>query len=265
MAQSWPEYIDPSECSWCSFFLWYYPVLIYGYHCWYKVTVSKNCGAFPFRVKQCMKGEGTLQLSGHCTLQKMWFKWLAVTLFLADDCSGHSLTLTSHCMLRMVSISRTGLKALQYQWIVLLSVSMWTRITHAVLALYILTSLLVQSICSLLMCLQQYIVLCCWIGGLYWVLCERACDMSAVLKRHISITHIGLNIVIVPPGENRKTKLLKCVSVLLHVKEGRILFSTELRLELYLFDLRHIMFHEVLCELWFSGFLFGGVGCVCVS
>jgi len=74
--------IDPSEWSWCSFFLWYCSVLMYGYDCWYKVrVVSKDCGASPFRVRQCMKGEGTPQLCSHCTLQKMWFKWLVITLY----------------------------------------------------------------------------------------------------------------------------------------------------------------------------------------
>jgi len=53
-------------------------------------------------------------------------------MFLGDDFSGHSLTLASHCMLRMVSIGSTELKALQYQWIVL-----WTGFEPAAVSVHV--------------------------------------------------------------------------------------------------------------------------------
>jgi len=162
-----------------------------------------------------MKGEGTPQLSGHCTLQKTWFKWLAIPLYvfgwwLKWTFCYLGITLLvedgQHWQHSIESIAVSVNCAVNRIWTCYCQVFMWTRITHSLLALCILTFLLVHCICSLLMCLQRQIVLCCWIGGLYWVLCERehVTWVIAVLKLHKQHHTLALTLWLSPKERTRK-------------------------------------------------------------
>jgi len=194
-----------------------------------------------------MKGEGTPQLPGHCTLQKTWFKWLAITLYVLGwwlQWTFSYLGITLHVedgqrwQHRVESVAVSGI-VLWTDLNLLLSVSMWTRITRA-LAVYILTFLLVHCICSVLMCLQWlfYVELegyigCCVRENVTWVF--------AVLKLHKHHT-LALTLWLSPRREHENQIVEMCFCPVAR-KRRKNTFLRWVQLELYLLDLRHIMFH----------------------
>jgi hypothetical protein len=140
---------------------------------------------------------------------------------LLADVGGRSFFSAPHCMSSIVNFGTKAWKVLQYQWIVL-----WTGFEPAVLCVHVdqnhrycyscvypklffwfLAYIVIYCRFGIAVhCLQWRIVLCCWIGGVSWVLvCVRERERENVWHEYlqfwscISVTHWPY-IVIVTQG-----------------------------------------------------------------